>query len=161
MSNFVVETNQNKFLVQTNALKYYVQVSIQKTNLNVSANSNIVNASFASNNSVVVNRNYYELQLTSPEIKYVHVSTASIFNESSSFERISKNLSAYPYSINYSGDNISTIVYTLPSGTITKTFNYSGDNLSSIVLSGDVPSGIQLTKTFNYTGENLTSVAYS
>jgi hypothetical protein len=78
------------------------------------------------------------------------------------FETINKNLSAYPAQINYnqSGD-LSTIVFTIPSGTITKTFNYTGADLTSIVLSGSTPSGINLTKSFAYTNGNLTGVSYS
>lgn len=77
------------------------------------------------------------------------------------FESVSKNLQAYPATLNYSGGNLSSLVYTLPSGTITKTLNYSGGNLTSVVLSGDTPSGISLTKTLAYTGSDLTGVSYS
>lgn len=77
------------------------------------------------------------------------------------FEVISKNLYTYPYVLNYTGDNLTSIVYTTDTGTITKTFAYTGDNLISITLSGDTPNGIDLIKTLTYTGENLTSIAYS
>jgi hypothetical protein len=78
-----------------------------------------------------------------------------------SFETTSKNLLAYPYTLNYTGTTLNSIVYTTDTGTITKTLNYSGDTLTSIVLSGDTPNGITLTKTLNYTGDTLTSVTYS
>lgn len=78
-----------------------------------------------------------------------------------SFETVSKNLKAYPATLSYTGDNLTEIVYTLPSGIITKTLNYTGDNLTSVVLSGDTPLNITLTKTLGYTGDNLTSITYS
>jgi len=76
----------------------------------------------------------------------------------STFETVSKNLDATDATLNYTGDNLTSIVY--GSG-VTKTFNYTGDNLTSVVLSGTTPSGIDLTKTLSYTGTNLTGVAYS
>ncbi len=80
---------------------------------------------------------------------------------SQTFEHVSKNLNAYPYQVNYNGDEIGSIVYTTNIGEITKTFNYSEENLSSIVLSGDTPNSINLTKTLTFTGDNLTNVSYS
>jgi hypothetical protein len=76
------------------------------------------------------------------------------------FETVSKNLKSWGASFNYSGGNLSSIVYTDGVDTITKTFNYTGDSLTSIVLGGDTPSGIELTKTLGYTSGNLTSVTY-
>jgi hypothetical protein len=78
-----------------------------------------------------------------------------------SYETVNKNLRSFPAAFNYSGTNIASIVYTTPSGSITKTFNYTGSTLTSIVLSGDTPQGIALTKTLNYTNELLSSVGYS
>jgi hypothetical protein len=79
-----------------------------------------------------------------------------------SFETVSKNLNSYPYSINYTGTDLTSIVYTVGAGSITKTFNYTGTELTSIVLSGSgLPSGINLTKTLSYTGTDLTSVSYA
>lgn len=79
-----------------------------------------------------------------------------------SYETISKNLKAYPATLAYGGTgDLNTITYTVPSGTITKTFNYTAGNLTSIVLSGSTPSGINLTKTLTYTTGNLTGVSYS
>lgn len=75
-----------------------------------------------------------------------------------SFETISKNLNASGATLNYTGENLTSIDYT---NGITKTLNYTGENLTSVVLSGSTPSGISLTKTLSYTGENLTGVAYS
>jgi hypothetical protein len=76
------------------------------------------------------------------------------------FETISKNLKGNPYNLSYTSGKLTSIVYTLPTGTITKTLNYTGEKLTSIVLSGDTPSGILLTKTLSYTGDNLTSITY-
>lgn len=80
---------------------------------------------------------------------------------SETYESISKNIKAYPYAFNKTGDVLDNIVYTTPDGTITKTFNRTGTVLNTIVLSGDTPSGISLTKTFNRTGSEVTSISYS
>lgn len=77
------------------------------------------------------------------------------------FETISKNLKSYPYVLNYTSNILTSIVYTLPTGSITKTLNYTSGKLTSIVLSGDVPSGVPLTKTLSYTGDKLTAITYS
>ena len=74
------------------------------------------------------------------------------------FETVSKNLDASNATLNYTGENLTSIEY---ANGIIKTLAYTGDNLTSIVLSGSTPSGITLTKTFTYTGENLTGVVYS
>lgn len=75
-----------------------------------------------------------------------------------SFETVSKNLDASSATLNYTGDNLTSIVY---ANGITKTLSYTGSNLTSVVLSGSTPSGIDLTKTLSYTGDNLTGVTYS
>ena len=84
-----------------------------------------------------------------------------LYSQTNTFESVSKNLKAYPFVLNFVGEQLSSTVYTTASGTITKTFNYTGETLTSIVLSGDTPDGVSLTKTLNYTGETLTSVSYS
>ncbi len=94
------------------------------------------------------------------------IMTAAMFSTLQSalqqeFETVAKNLKSYPATLSYTGDRLDSIVYTLPSGTITKTLNYTGEKLTSVVLSGSTPSGIELTKTLSYTGDNLTGVAYS
>jgi hypothetical protein len=78
-----------------------------------------------------------------------------------SFETVSKNLQAYPMTLNYSGSQLASVDYDTGVGTITKTLNFSGSQLTSIVLSGDAPNGIDLTKTLTYNGSQLTSIAYS
>lgn len=80
---------------------------------------------------------------------------------SDTFETVSKNLKAYPYTINYTWSDVSSIVYTVPAWTITKTLNYTGDKLTSVVLSWDTPWWIDLTKTLGYTVDDLTSITYS
>lgn len=78
------------------------------------------------------------------------------------FETVLVNIKEYPATVSYgTGNLISTIVYTLPTGSITESVGYNGSNISSITLSGDTPSGINLTKTFGYTGDDVTSVTYS
>jgi len=77
------------------------------------------------------------------------------------FETVSQNIKSWDYALSYTGDKLTSIVYTENLDTITKTLNYTADKLTSIVLSGDTPSGIDLTKTLTYTGDKLTSVAYT
>lgn len=79
-------------------------------------------------------------------------------SSASTFETVSKNLDASGATLNYTGDNLTSIEY---ANGITKTLNYTGDNLTSVVLSGSTPAGIDLTKTLSYTGDNLTGVVYS
>lgn len=79
-----------------------------------------------------------------------------------SFETVSKNLTAKPYTLNYTAGILTTIVYDLGGGLfITKTLGYTGGVLTTITLSGDTPGGISLVKTLSYTGGVLTGVAYS
>jgi hypothetical protein len=78
-----------------------------------------------------------------------------------SFDTVSKNLKSYPWVGSYTGDQLDSLTFTIPGGTIVKTLNYTGDKLTSVVLSGNTPSGIDLTKTLSYTGDNLTGVTYS
>lgn len=88
-------------------------------------------------------------------------SSSSTSSSATSFESVSQNLSAYNSTIAYSGDNVVTVTYSTPGGSIVKTFNYTGDDITSIVLSGAIPSGIATTKTLTYTSGNVTGVAYS
>ena len=81
--------------------------------------------------------------------------------DSEYFESVSKNIKSYPSVLNYTGGILTSVVYTVPAGTITKTFNYTLGKLTSIVLSGDTPNGINLTKTLTYTGDSITVVGYS
>ena len=79
-----------------------------------------------------------------------------------SFESVAANALGYPATIAYNSDgSVNTVTYTVPAGTIVKTFSYSGGNVSAIVLSGNTPSGISLTKTLTYTGDDITGVSYS
>jgi hypothetical protein len=92
---------------------------------------------------------------------YIRPNISSGGGLGNSFETVSKNLSAYPFTLTYSGGDLSAIEYDLGGSSITKAFNYSAGALTSIVLSGATPAGISLTKEFNYTGDDLTSVVYS
>ena len=87
--------------------------------------------------------------------------TISGGSSSETFETVSKNLKGNPYVLNYSGNRLVSVVYTLDSGSITKNLNYTGDLLTSIVLSGDTPAGIALTKTLGYSFGKLVSISYS
>ena len=77
------------------------------------------------------------------------------------YEKVSKNLDSSPYVLNYTTGVLTSIVYTVTAGTITKTLNYTSEVLTSVVLSGDTPAGIDLTKTLSYTTGVLTGVTYS
>lgn len=79
------------------------------------------------------------------------------------FETVSKNLKAYPYSLGYGqSGQLSTITYTTPIGSIIKTFNYDGGKLVSISLSGSgVPTGIRTVKTPVYSGDKIIDWLYS
>lgn len=77
------------------------------------------------------------------------------------FETVSKNLESAPYTLSYTTGTLTSIVYTVAAGTITKTLGYTGDKLTTIILSGDTPVGIDLTKTLSYTGDDLTGIVYS
>ena len=78
-----------------------------------------------------------------------------------SFETVSKNLKTYPFTLAKTGSVLNSITYTLPVGTIVKTFAYGVDGLSSITLSGSLPLGIQTVKTLNYVTGVFSSVTYS
>jgi hypothetical protein len=95
--------------------------------------------------------------------RFVTDTEKAIWNASvdETFETVSKNLKSYPYVLNYTGSQLTSIVYTLPAGSITKTLNYAGTKLTSIVLSGSTPLGINLTKTLTYSGSTLTGVSYA
>lgn len=79
------------------------------------------------------------------------------------FESIINNIGAYNQTITYSGQNVSTITFTTPGGSIVATFNYTGILLTTIVLSGaGLPSYVSTTKTMTYNGSNqVTGVAYT
>jgi hypothetical protein len=77
------------------------------------------------------------------------------------FETVSKNIKQYPYSFNFSGSQLQSIVYDLGSGQqITKTFNYTGSLLTSISMAGD-SEYLPITKNFVYSGNRLVSVNYT
>lgn len=79
-----------------------------------------------------------------------------------SFESVSKNLKTNPAVLNYTSGNLTSVNYTTPTGSITKTLNYTAGKLTSIVLSGSaLPENIQTTKTLQYSDEALVGVTYS
>jgi len=79
---------------------------------------------------------------------------------STTFETINKNLSSYPYVVNYSGSLVANIVYNTGSSTIVKSFNYQGSTLSNIVIKGASLS-YTYTKTLSYSGLNISGASYS
>lgn len=77
----------------------------------------------------------------------------------SSFETVSKNLSASGATLDYVDGALETITY---ANGIIKTLAYDVDgNLVTVTLSGATPDGIQLVKTLSYTSGELTGVSYS
>lgn len=76
------------------------------------------------------------------------------------FESVSKNLRAYPPTYNYTDGILTSVDYTTPSGTITKSLTYTNGLLTSIDLSGDLPIGIETNKTLIYTGGVFSGATY-
>jgi hypothetical protein len=78
------------------------------------------------------------------------------------FESVSKNIKAYPFTYEQQDEYTAVLVYDLGAGqTITKTIN-SVDGLPvSIVLSGNTPSGIDLTKTILYNSGVFAGASYA
>ncbi len=74
------------------------------------------------------------------------------------YESVSKNIKGIPFSLEYSGGELSRVVY---ENAIIKTLNRTSGKVTSIVLSGNTPQGIALTKTLAYSGDTLISVEYS
>lgn len=78
------------------------------------------------------------------------------------FETISKNIKAYPFTIEYFEGNPIRIIYDLGGDeSVIKTFGYTDELLTSITLSGNVPNGITLIKNLNYSQGNLVGVSYN
>jgi hypothetical protein len=74
------------------------------------------------------------------------------------FEVVNKNLKSSNYTLNYTGNTLTSVSY---SNGITKSLNYTNGILSSIVLTGTVLA-LPLTKTFTYNAQGvLISCAYS
>jgi hypothetical protein len=150
------------------------EVSAEAVIIEIPTNSTLVTVTATPDPSVEVTvAEPVTVEVTeSPETTIVQVSQTPITVEvqtlgaqgasyQEAFETVSKNLKSYPAAYNYAAVKLTSVVYTTPSGTITKTLNYTGDALTSIVLSGSTPSGIALTKTLAYTSGVLTSVSYS
>ena len=61
------------------------------------------------------------------------------------YEYVNKNISSYDGAFTYTGNKLTSILYTVGGGLfITKTLSYTGNKLTSVVLSGDTPLGIVL-----------------
>lgn len=141
-----------------------ISVSINSTGVNLGTNgpsASINNSSSPKCNAVIQNGSKVVLSYTGIQGPIGPQGPAGNDGAAEYFETVSKNLKSFPYALNYTVNVLTSIVYTVDAGTITKTLNYTGNKLTSIVLSGNTPSGIDLTKTLNYTGDALTSVTYS
>lgn len=79
----------------------------------------------------------------------------------SSFETINKNLSGYPSTLSYTNGKLTSVIYNLNTGTITKNLTYTEDLLTSISLSGDLFPGLLLTKNLIYQDNRLIQTNYS
>ena len=137
-----------------------ILATIEENTINASITQNDIVASIQ---NIEVNSVIEENKINAiiEPIEITAVINNGVIDISQTFETISKNLKSYPASLNYTSGSLTSIVYTLPSGTITKTLNYVSGVLSSIVLSGNTPDGISLTKTLNYTAGQLLSISYS
>tara|TARA_R110000764_G_scaffold31979_1_gene72827 strand:- start:155 stop:1069 length:915 start_codon:yes stop_codon:yes gene_type:complete len=82
-------------------------------------------------------------------------------NSPETFETYNRNLKAYNFVANRTGDDITSLVYTKGTSVITKTFTRANGLLVSITLSGDIPAGIATTKTIVRTSNNKTDFVYS
>ncbi len=126
----------------------------------ISVNNKTVDLEVNSDACLILDVNHIQnvLSLSSTGIQGVKGETGS---SGDYFESVSKNLVSLDYSLNYTGGELTSIVYINETDTITKTLNYTAGVLTSIVLSGDTPAGIDLTKTLTYTSGDLTGIAYS
>jgi hypothetical protein len=78
-----------------------------------------------------------------------------------SYETVSKNLSSYAYTITYTGNNVASVAYTTPSGTITKSYTYTNGSISQISISGD-GLGYTYKKNLTYDASGfITNVSYT
>jgi len=82
----------------------------------------------------------------------------SVIERWATFEAYNKNLLSYPYEIEETSWTITTIVYTTPTGTITKVITEVSPTVTTIVLSG-IPAGLPTTKTI--TEWTSTLITYS
>lgn len=82
-------------------------------------------------------------------------------NSPETFETYNRNLKAYNFVANRTGDDITSLVYTKGTSVITKTFTRANGLLVSITLSGDIPAGIATTKTIVRTSNDKTDFIYS
>tara|TARA_R110002153_G_scaffold57206_1_gene157513 strand:- start:202 stop:1392 length:1191 start_codon:yes stop_codon:yes gene_type:complete len=82
-------------------------------------------------------------------------------NSPETFETYNRNLKAYNFVANRTGDDITSLVYTKGTSVITKTFTRANGLLVSITLSGDIPAGIATTKTIVRTSNDKTDFVYS
>lgn len=162
----VLRVTENNNVVRLTDREIKNVIKITKRDYTVSAiNNNAKNIQLKTlNNKIYVNSNdRRDIRIFSNQNTIVFRTTqrGQTGSFKNTFEIVSKNLNAWNAEFNYTGDQLTSIVYTDGVSTITKTLNYTGSNLTSLVLSGDTPEGINLTKTLSYTGTKLTGASYS
>lgn len=109
--------------------------------------------------NVVVEQQTTEI-ISAPNVTEIVIGEA-VSGLAETFESVSKNLKAYPVALTYDNGILSSLAYTTPSGTITKTLGFVGGILTTVTLSGATPSGIALVKEFTYTDGAVSSINYS
>ena len=120
--------------------------------------SDVVSGTFADSRIAESNVTQHETALSITESQITDLSDF----QDLSFETVNKNLDASNATFTYTNGTLTSLQYTVSSGTITKTLNYTNDVLTSVVLSGDLPPGLsETTKTLSYTNGILTGVSYS
>jgi len=78
------------------------------------------------------------------------------------FETFSKNLRSYNFTIEYTDNRVTKLIYTSPVGIIEKLLTYNAQNeLTAITLSGAIPLGVALQKTITYENGKLKTITYS
>lgn len=77
------------------------------------------------------------------------------------FETVAKNLRSYAAAFGYTGADLTSIEYTAPAGTITKTLTYTAGKLTAVTLAGALPANIATIKTLTYAGDDLQSITYN
>ena len=155
-NNIVLEITSNKSVIDVD-IDSIIEVNIVNQDIVLEINSQpIVELNVTNNQSIV------EIDNSSLEVITVAEQGPAGASYQKTFETVSKNLKSYPYTLNYTNGNLTSIVYDLGDNSlIVKTLNYTNGILTSIVLSGDTPNNIELTKNLNYNNGKISSIVYS
>ena len=158
-------------------VKGAVSVSLDNTNVNVQGElvlSNPLAIAYGGTGANTANTALQNLLPVSSNYGYVLTTDGSggyFFAEGTpgpagtfdtTYETLSQNVSAYPYTINRTGSTITSVVYTVGGNTIIKSFTYNGSGqIESIAIYG-VPLGATVyTKNLTYSGTSVSGVSYS